>query len=202
MSYPATLDTAQDLLIAANNFATTCIGTVTSGQDAVAITASAGLPASGVVSIDSEVIAYGYIDVTGLNPVLRDCSRGFDGTSPAQHVSGSKVELRWVATHHNILSIAIRAIQGALGVNPHGTFTDLATRLSLTLPITLARSVNTVWTFTHNRKRVVSVQLWRKVATNQYELFDAAMTQEVNASGDSTVTIELAAAEEGYVIYS
>ncbi len=201
MSFPAALDTAQDLLIAANNFATNCIGFVSSGQAAIAVVSSTGLPASGVISIDSEVISYGYIDTGGANPVLRDCTRAFDGTNGAQHADGSRVELRWVASHHNVLSAAIRAIQGALGINPQGTFADLVTRLEQTLPVTLARSPDTVWTFTHDRKRVVSVQLWRKVATNEYELFESTSTQQVNSSGTSTVTIELAHSEEGYVIY-
>ena len=201
MSFPAALSTAEDLLIAANNFATSCVGFVSSGQTAIAVVSSTGLPASGVVSIDSEVIKYGYIDTGGANPVLRDCTRAYDGTNGAQHNDRTKVELRVVASFHNLLSVAIRAIEGALGINIQGEYDALTTRLQQRLPVVFARSAGTVWTFTHDRKRVISVQLWRKINTNQYEAFDAAMTQEVNSSGTSTVTIELSHSEEGYVIY-
>lgn len=201
MSFPSALDIAEDLLIAVNNFATTCIGFVSSGQDAVTVVSATGLPASGVVSIDTEVIKYGYIDLSGNNPVLRDCTRAYDGTIGVQHNDGAKVELRVVASHHNLLSTAIRTVEGALGVNPQDSYADLAARLQQRLPIQLSRTSSTVWTLTHDRKRVVCVQLWRKVDTNQYELFDAAITQEVNTSGDSTVTINLSSAEEGYAIY-
>lgn len=202
MSYPGALDDTQDLLIACNNLATTCIGFVDSGQASIAIINATGMPASGIVSIENEVIAYGYIDVSGSNPVLSDCTRGFDNTSAAQHVAGTAVEMRWVAAYHNTLATAILELQGALGINPQGSAATLAALLAMTLPVIIPTSNGTTWTFTHSRKRVVNVQLWRLVNTNQYELFDAAMTQEVNLSGDSTVTIELAIAEEGYVIYS
>ena len=100
MSYPSAIDDAEDLLIAANNYASTCIGFITSGQDAVTLVSAANLPPSGVVSIDSEVISYGYIDNGGANPVIRSCVRGFDNTVAAEHVDGSKVELVHGAAVH------------------------------------------------------------------------------------------------------
>lgn len=204
-NYPAALDIAQDLLIAVNNIATSCIGAVGSGSTGIAIVSATGWPASGFASIESEVVFYDYIDVGGANPVLHIPSsgpgRGADGTTAVSHIDGSKVELRWVAGYHNYLSAAIRAIEAALGINPQGGFTDVATLLGQASPVILSVSSSVTWTFTHTRKRLVVVQLWRNIDVNTYERFDAPMNQLVNSSGTSTVTIVLPAAMAGYIIY-
>ena len=202
MSYPATIDNAEDLYIAINNFSTTCSGLVSAGQTGIAVADVTRLPPSGMVSIDDEVIFYEYI--SGL--VLSNCHRGYDNTTPSQHADGSRVEVRWVAEHHNRLSVAIRTIESILGVDPRGGFLDVAERLAKNLPIVTPMASASSWVITHDRKRVVDVQLWRRVIgapnPNTYERFTAPITQVVDFAGISTVTAEFGTgnAEEGYIV--
>lgn len=201
MSFPAAFNTAEGLLIAINNFATTCVGVIDNVQTSIVIASAAGLPPSGVISIDSEVIRYQAFDASGDNFVLLNCDRGYDGTSPTQHGSGSKVELRWVAAHHNRVVQAILDLEAALGLGVKGGFTSLTELMANSLPVLVQKNSSTTWTFTHTRKRVVAIQLYRQVSTNNYEKFDAVMSQAVDPGGTSTVTITLSTAEAGYVVY-
>lgn len=201
MSFPVTIDTAEDLLIAINNFSTTCVGVLSSGQTSIAIKSATNLPPSGLVSIDNEIIYYAFINGAGANPVLSNCSRGFDNTIAAQHGDNSKVEMRWVARHHNLLSATIRLLEAVLGVQPQAGFVDMAARLANELPLVLQIPNQMDWSFNHSRKRIVGVQLWRlNTGTGNYDLFTAPIDQDLDVSGVSTVTIQLSTAEQGFIV--
>lgn len=199
--YPSGLDTNEILYVALNNKATTLTGPISAVNIDIPVTDASGLQANnGLVSIGNEVIQYSFIDTN----VLRNCTRGFDGTSPASHSQGARVEVRWVAAHHNGLADAIVAIQSALGVDPHvsGTYGDVAERLDLNLPLVVPVALSNDWSFSHNRKRIVGIQLWRKNGSNLYEKFEAGIEQELNPTGAAQVNIILGPGndEEGYIV--
>mgnify|MGYP006279547103 CR=1 FL=1 len=203
-SYPASLDSAEDLYIATNNTATVLVGAITPSSTSITIANASGLQAtSGLVSIGSEIIKYSSIDTGGVNPVLLGCTRGFDGSVAKSHTDGSRVDIRWVADHHNVLSSAIRKIQNELGVSPSSAdFSSVALRLAANLPLIVPMSLGTDWSFTHDRRRIVGVQLWRSNGLGGYELFTAPVSQELNPAGTAQVTINLGAGndEEGFIV--
>lgn len=201
--YPGALDTANGLYQPINNFRTTLRAAITSTTSDIPIVNASGLqPNNGLVSIDNEVIHYDFIqDQNTASPILRNCLRGFDGTTSAAHGNGADVELRWVAGHHNILSQAIRQIEAELGIAPAGGFTDLAERLAKMLPAVLPVATPTAdWSFTHDRNRIVGIQLWRKAVSGKYEQFTAQIEQELNLTATALVTINLDNAEEGFLV--
>jgi hypothetical protein len=62
---------------------------LTSGATAINVASTAGLPTSGIVQIDNEIILY-----TGVTPTsLTGCTRGFCLTTAASHVLGASVVL-------------------------------------------------------------------------------------------------------------
>lgn len=195
--YPASLDTTASLMRVINNYATTLTSTINSSQTIIPLVSTSGLQAPGTVSIGSEVIYY--LTITG--NTLTSCIRGFDGTTAAAASIGSKVEQRWVAVHHNLLASAIAGIEQLLGLTIQGSELDLSTRLNRALP-QLVPFVTTVsdWSFTHDRRRGVSVQLWRLKAANTYELFEANIEQVINSGGLSNVNITLTSAESGFAV--
>lgn len=197
--YPAALDTAEKLYIAVNDLATTLSSNVNSSQTTIPVSSIANFPEPGLVSIDGEVIRYETVQVSP--PALLGATRGFDGTSAASHANAARVEVRWVAAHHNDVVEAVVAVQAELGTEPKGVYASVAERLTNIEPLIVPFSpAATDWSFTHERKRVVAVQLWRKKATNVYELFEANIEQEVDTGGTSEVTILLTEAEEGYAV--
>jgi hypothetical protein len=217
--YPSSVQTREDLFIATNNFSTTTPGIVGAGQIDIPIANADRLPPSGMVSIDQEIIFYSFIDEGNAYPVLRNCIRGFDGTVSKEHGVGSKVEVRWVARHHNLLAEAILLLQGALGANPAGSYPDLTARLERQLPSLIVwtadgpaqvgqpgAKVNVTVTVAHDKRRLVGVQIWRKTGTNKYEEMEVPLEQTVSTGGSSTVSFILmlgaAAHEEGYVVFS
>lgn len=209
-NYPSSLDSAQNLLVARNNWAATLSANVSASSPDIPMFVAANLPdlqaTNGVVSIGSEVIRYSYWEEDQNGVVtLRGCARGYDGTPSTQHLAGERVELRWVAQHHNLLSDAIRKIQGAIGTNPQAGFVDLVARLANTLPVTVLKTNTTDWGFEHSRGRIVSIQLWRLVEPPQddnYEWFDAPIRQHVVTAGASTVSITLPSNTTGFLIYA
>ena len=201
--YPGALDTANGLYQPINNFRTTLRAAITSTTADIPIVNATGLqPNKGLVSIDNEVIWYDFIQDQGTaTPVLRNCQRGYDGTLAAAHGNGADVELRWVADHHKILSLAIRQIEGALGVDPAAGFASLAERLAKMLPIVIPVATPTNdWSFINDRNRIVGIQLWRKTGTGNYEQFTAQIEQELNLTDDAQVSILLDSAEEGFLV--
>lgn len=206
-SYPTSLDTTETLYVAVNNKATTLVSPITAVNTDIAVVDASGLQSTnGLVSIGSEVIKYAFIDNGGANPVLSGCTRGFDGTTADAHGQGKRVEVRWVAAHHNGLVDAIIKMQSAMGLDPamSADYADVAERLDLNLPVTVPIALSNDWSFTHNRKRLISVQLWKKNLSNNYEQFFPGIEQELNPAGTAAVTILLGAGndQEGYIVVS
>ena len=200
-NYPPVLDTVQSLQQVINNFATTLSSSINSSVTTIPLTSVGTLNAPGVVSIGTEVIYYAAI--SGNN--LTSCIRGFDNTTAAAASSGATVEQRWVAVHHNLLAACIAAIETTLGVNPQNAaqtaFSTVAALLAANTPVTIPFASTTNWSFTHGRNRIVSVQLWRNVSGETYELFESPIEQIVDISG-CAVNITLPNAETGYAIFN
>ena len=193
--YPASLQSTLDLFVAINNFATTLPNYIGSSDTAIAITASTGLPASGILSIDQECIFYGYINTSGQYPVLENVIRGFDNTTPSIHAANAVVEMRWTAIMHNTLAQAILLLQGVLGANPAQQFPDLTTCLGVSLPLIVpwtADGPSSTVSVVHTKSRLVGVQLWwYNTITGNYEELEAPTSQSVVINGTSTVNFTL-----------
>jgi len=215
LTYPASVQSREDLFIATNNFRTTIPSYVGAGQVDIPVLSVKGLPPSGMVSIDEEIIFYAFIDESGANPVLRNCIRGFDGTGSNQHGANSIVEVRWVAKHHNILAEAILLLQSVLGVNPAGSYPELTTRLERSLPHLMVWSADgpsepgipnssVTIQLRHDKRRAVGVQLWRKSAAGVYDKFEAPLQQTISTVDSSLVKFIMILSngqhEEGYAV--
>jgi hypothetical protein len=199
--YPVSYDDDTTLYKAVNSFATLLTSSINASQTTISVASVTGLPATGLVSIDSEIIAYSGFS-SSPSPQLTGCIRGFDDTTALIHGASARVEMRWVADHHNSLASAIKSTQHAVGINPQDVFSSLAERLSLTLPVTIPITIpSTDWSFTHDRKRVVSIQLYKKVGPNVYDLFDANIQQSVDTLAVSEVEIILPEACQGYIVF-
>lgn len=123
--YPNAFDPEKFFLPASNNTKTTLVTGIAPNQFSVINVASTnGFPEEGVISVDNEVIYYRSKTAGS----FKNITRGYDGTTAFQHVSGAAVELRWIAAHHNRLKNAIKTIERTLGINPQGTFPDVASR--------------------------------------------------------------------------
>lgn len=111
--FPANLDDADSLIRAANNVAATTLSDnpLTIGATTVTVPATAAFPASGFLSIDSEIISY-----TGTtSTTFTGCGRGADGTTAASHVQGVPVNHFIAAGHHNALRDALIQAETKLG---------------------------------------------------------------------------------------
>lgn len=195
--YPAALDTVDTLQKVINNFATTLPSAINNAQTTIPLSSVGLLNVPGVVSIGTEVIYYA--GITGNS--LTGCLRGFDNTVPSAAAAGSRVEQRWVAVHHNLLAAAIAGLEQVLGLLPTGSYADVAARLTENLPLVVSfPAAQTNWSFTHTRKRIVGVQLWRLVVGNTYELMESTIEQVVDAGGVSAVNITLGVAEAGFAV--
>lgn len=208
MTWPTDVDTNDELLIAVNNWWTTLPAGISNGDTTFSISNGDQLQdTKGVVSIEDEVIYYDTITRTSYSAVLGGCIRGYDGTIARPHVGGTRVELRWVAKHHNGLAQRIRVLQSFLGplINQDPlngvSFDTLAARLDGCLPLVMPASGAT-WTLTHDRRRLVGVQVWRETSPGNFDLTDAPIVQAVNPGGESTVTVMFDAAVNGYAVLS
>lgn len=206
--YPNDIDTLSSLFVASNGTRTKLMQGISAAQTSIVVQSADGLDLyGGVVAIEGEIIFYGAINTTGPYPVLELCMRGFDGTSAAIHPTGSTVELRIVAAHHNVLASRLIAIETAIGLNPAAdssgaavSFSSLADRLTKALPQVVPCSLGTDWSFQHNRRRLVGLQCWRKVASDHERFEPTLLRQNVNPLGLSSVTIQFTPAAEGYVV--
>jgi hypothetical protein len=206
MTWPTDVDTNDELLIALNNWWTTLPAGISNGDTTFSISNGDQLQdTQGVLSIEDEVIYYATLTRTPYSAVLGGVIRGYDGTIARPHVAGTRVELRWVAKHHNGLVQRIRVLETFIGplINEDplngGTFDNLADRLNGSLPLTVA-ATGATWTIPHDRRRLVGVQLWREIAPGQFDKTDAPITQTVNPGGTSTVVVEFGDAVNGYAI--
>lgn len=206
MSWPADTDTVDELLLALNNWWTTLPAGIDEAVTTISISNGDGLQdTKGVLSIEDEVIYYDTITRTPYSAVLGGVVRGYDGTIARPHVSGTRVELRWVAKHHNGLVERIRTLETFIGPLVHQdslnsvSFDHLAARLNGTLPLILAGSGDP-WVFGHTRDRVVGVQLWIQTAPGVFDKIDAPITQVVNPGGTSTVTVAFGSPVNGVAL--
>lgn len=199
--FPVAFDDDTTLYKAVNSFATLLSSSINASQTTIPVASVTNLPPTGLVSIDSEIIAYSGFS-SSPTPQLTGCVRGFDNTTAIVHGASARVEMRWVADHHNSLTSAIKATQHALGINPQDAFTTLAERLAYMLPVFIPITIpSNDWSFTHDRKRVVSVQLYKKVGPNVYDLFDSNIQQTVDTLSVSEVEILLPEPCQGYIIF-
>ena len=86
-----------------------------------------GFPDIGYISIEDEIIKYDSKTPTQFNA----STRGAQGTTAAIHEVDLPVYLNVIAVHHNILKTAIISIEGELGTNVKGVYTDLKERLEV-----------------------------------------------------------------------
>ena len=103
------------LFNAVNNWSSTLTNAVTNTDTTITLDSVAGLPATGGVltfTDNNEIVHY-----TSINGNDLTVERGYDGTTAASHSTGQKVEMRWIAAHHNVLKDEIVSHESAS--NPH-----------------------------------------------------------------------------------
>ena len=131
-NYPTTLDTAADLVEAANRSSSTLSAGIDNNPatTTIPLVSASTFTTSGIVAIDDEIISY-----TGKSGnSLTGAVRAFEGTSIASHSSGAAVRQLITAASHNVQSAAIIALETKLG-----TGTDIAwTQMT---PLTVNRVV-------------------------------------------------------------
>jgi len=192
--WPGSPASRADLLQPINNFSTILVGDLQSTDIVIPVTSVQGIPTGpGLISIDFEVIRYSGV---ATNPArFVGCTRGVDGTQRRSHSNGSRVEMRWVAGHHNTLADVLFALQEGLGGGAldatqqygSGSYASLAEMLQSTLP-RLVPCTGTTWSVPHARRRLVGVQLYETTGANQYQAFEAPIQQQVDPVGTSMVT--------------
>ena len=104
------------LFKAVNNWATTLTNDVTDTDTTITLDSVAGLPTTGGVltfTDNNEIVHYTSISGNDLT-----VERGYDGTTATSHSAGQKVEMRWIAAHHNVLKDEIISHEGNTS-NPH-----------------------------------------------------------------------------------
>lgn len=113
--YPYGLDTYSTLVEATNNAQTTLSSTLNVGVETINVVSTAGFPNTGILRIDSELIAYTSKTSTQFT-VQTSSGRGYESTVDAQHSSGASVELVITAYSNNAKNIAIVSLETKLGV--------------------------------------------------------------------------------------
>jgi hypothetical protein len=200
-NFPSALTTDLDLLIAVNNWTATLTNSITTTNVDIPISTAVGLQATdGLVSLGDEVILYSFIETSGGFVVLRNCTRGYDGTPMRAHASGTRVELRTVAAHHNRLSAAIRAIESALGTGILGGSASLTARLAASEPLTYTFSATIAWsTLVPSRGRPFACQCWIEQAAGVYGTAFPDIVQSVG-SPNTQVTATFDAPRTGVML--
>lgn len=129
-NYPTSLDTAVELVEAANQAADTLNGGINSSITALTVNDASKFANSGIVLIDSEYIAYG----SRTSTVLQSLVRGFESSTAATHASGAAVRQVITATSNNVKSAAIIALETKLGIGTDIAWGQMA-------PLTASRMV-------------------------------------------------------------
>lgn len=104
--YPDNTPTDADLYQVVDNFGTSLNGAIDDTQTTITLTNVIGLPAVGILTIESEKIKYTGIsgnDITGV-------TRGFSSTTAASHANGTAAWFNIVEEHHNALKDEVIAI--------------------------------------------------------------------------------------------
>lgn len=110
-NFPASLDTADTLIQAADNALTTLSAAIDASVTTLPVISTATFPTSGIIAIGDELISY-----TGKTSTsFTGCTRGFDGTTAATHASGDNVEQLIAAAYHKTLVSALIATQTKVG---------------------------------------------------------------------------------------
>ena len=113
--FPGALDSKDSLVWAANNASTTLNGNISDSATSIVLTSAAAFPASGIIRIDDEFIAYSSKATNTLTVQASPTGRGFESTTAASHTSGATVRLIISAASHNVQSDAIIATQTKIG---------------------------------------------------------------------------------------
>ncbi len=137
--FPGAVATDTDLYIAVNDLATALSGSLTNVATSIPVVSTTGFPATGFISIDSEIIHYSAIaDSTHFTADVR----GADGTSAVAHSSSTAVYHNVIAAHHNALKDEIKAIETYIGTTVtttefgyiHGVTSAIQTQLNAKAP--------------------------------------------------------------------
>jgi hypothetical protein len=110
-NFPTTLDTAVELIQPANNAQTTLSGNLTDSATSIVVVSTATFSPTGLIAIGNELITY-----TGkTSTTFTGCIRGYDGTTPAAHLNGARVEDLITKAHHNVLAGTVIALETKVG---------------------------------------------------------------------------------------
>ncbi len=111
--FPGSLPTDATLFVATNRGASQLTADLTTTQTTLPVEDASKFAVPCLVQIDTEII--NVTDTSGNN--LIGCTRGFDSTTPAVHLTGTYVKCYILAHHHNQIAAEIKAICVALGQN-------------------------------------------------------------------------------------
>lgn len=109
-SYPASLDTSATLPRATDKKSVYLTASVTNAATTLTVSSTAGVPSSGVLQIDSELMSYATADATHFT-----VTRAFSGTGAAAHAANAAVRFPLVAAHINGLQDVALAIEAKVG---------------------------------------------------------------------------------------
>lgn len=133
--FPTALATDADLLVAMNRAQTTLVGTLNSSATTFTL-ASDAFAVNVAVTMGSEII----LILTKTGATVDTCTRGFDGTTAASHVSGVLVSAYIDSVHHRQMSAEVQAIETALGAS--------MANVAIPNPLTVAKGGTGVQTLT------------------------------------------------------
>ena len=128
INYPASLDTAVELIQAANNAADTLFAAIGASDASLQLLDSTEFADSGIVAIGTELASY----TAKSGNLLTGLVRGVEGTTAASHAVGATVSQVITAGSHNVLASAVLALETKLGIG-----TDIA--WSKMAPLTVNR---------------------------------------------------------------
>lgn len=111
-AYPGRVATNADLTVGVNRLQTSLAMALDAVSTMMTVTDASGIVLDTQLSIDSEIVL-----ATSISGNQVTVTRGFDGTTPASHLSGAAVLGNINAWHHNSLVAEIEAIETALGPN-------------------------------------------------------------------------------------
>ena len=122
--FPGALPNDGTLYVATNRGVSQLTADLTSNQTTIPVSDASKFNVPCLVQIDTEIIRVD--DVSGNN--LISCTRGFDSSIAAVHLTNTYVKAYILAHHHNQTTAEIKAICAALGENLENvvTVTDIA----------------------------------------------------------------------------
>ncbi len=109
-NYPASLDNGASLPQAVDNKFTYLTAAATNSATTITVNSTVGVPTSGVLQIDSELLSYTTADATHYT-----VTRAFSGTTAAAHAQTATVRFPLVSTHINGSRAAVIELEKKLG---------------------------------------------------------------------------------------